>query len=206
MKRGKRALILAGVLAALVLVYAGVQKSVSQPETVTEESGTYALTAHTAEELTGLQWTNGDGEEQETLHFIKTGEEEQWQADGDETFPVEQDSVEKLAETLIALEADRKLENVENPGDYGLAEPAFSLAGGSSLCKKGKKKWQKNPSLAVEKTVFFLHFTDKSAIIYPITHLCRFARLCFALRRSDRAEATQRVDTTRRNPKWQLFP
>lgn len=45
MKRGKRALILAGVLAALVLVYAGVQKSVSQPETVTEESGTYALTA-----------------------------------------------------------------------------------------------------------------------------------------------------------------
>lgn len=71
MKRGKRALILAGVLAALVLVYAGVQKSVSQPETVTEESGTYALTAHTAEELTGLQWTNGDGEEQETLHFIK---------------------------------------------------------------------------------------------------------------------------------------
>lgn len=53
MKRGKRALILAGVLAALVLVYAGVQKSVSQPETVTEESGTYALTAHTAEELTG---------------------------------------------------------------------------------------------------------------------------------------------------------
>lgn len=127
MKRGKRALILAGVLAALVLVYAGVQKSVSQPETVTEESGTYALTAHTAEELTGLQWTNGDGEEQETLHFIKTGEEEQWQADGDETFPVEQDSVEKLAEALTALEADRKLENVENPGDYGLAEPAFSL-------------------------------------------------------------------------------
>ena len=54
MKRGKRALILAGVLAALVLVYAGVQKSVSQPENVTEESGTYALTAHTAEELTGL--------------------------------------------------------------------------------------------------------------------------------------------------------
>lgn len=127
MKRGKRALILAGVLAVLVLVYAGVQKSVSQPETVAEESGTYALTAHTAEELTGLQWTNGDGEEQETLHFVKTGEEEQWQADGDETFPVEQDSVEKLAETLTALEADRKLENVENPGDYGLAEPAFSL-------------------------------------------------------------------------------
>ncbi len=127
MKRGKRALILAGVLAVLVLVYAGVQKSVSQPETVTEESGTYALTAHTAEELTGLQWTNGDGEEQETLHFVKTGEEEQWQADGDETFPVEQDSVEKLAEALTALEADRKLENVENPGDYGLAEPAFSL-------------------------------------------------------------------------------
>lgn len=132
MKRGKRALILAGVLAALVLVYAGVQKSVSQPETVTEESGTYALTAHTAEELTGLQWTSGDGEEQETLHFVKTGEEEQWQVDGDETFPVEQDSVEGLAETLTALKADRKLENVEKPEDYGLLEPAFTLTAGWS--------------------------------------------------------------------------
>lgn len=133
MKRGKRALILAGVLAVLVLVYVGVQKDVSsQPETVTEESGSYPLTSHTAEELTGLQWTNGDGDEQETLHFVKTGEEEQWQVDGDETFPVEQDSVEGLAETLTALKADRKLENVEKPEDYGLLEPAFTLTAGWS--------------------------------------------------------------------------
>mgnify|MGYP002385508747 FL=1 len=130
MKRGKRALILAGVLAALVLVYAGVQKSVSQPETVTEESGTYALTAHTAEELTGLQWTSGDGEEQETLHFVKT--DGQWRVEGDEAFPVKQDSVEGLAETLTALKADRKLENVEKPEDYGLLEPAFTLTAGWS--------------------------------------------------------------------------
>lgn len=133
MKRGKRALILAGVLAVLVLVYVGVQKGVSsQPEAVTEESGSYPLTSHTAEELTGLQWTNGDGDEQETLHFVKTGEEEQWQVDGDETFPVEQDSVEGLAETLTALKADRKLENVEKPEDYGLLEPAFTLTAGWS--------------------------------------------------------------------------
>ena len=130
MKRGKRALILAGVLAALVLVYAGVQKSVSQPETVTEESGTYALTAHTAEELTGLQWTSGDGEEQETLHFVKT--DGQWRVEGNEAFPVKQDSVEGLAETLTALKADRKLENVEKPEDYGLLEPAFTLTAGWS--------------------------------------------------------------------------
>lgn len=130
MKRGKRALILAGVLAVLVLVYAGVQKSVSQPETVTEESGTYALTAHTAEELTGLQWTNGDGDEQETLHFVKT--DGQWRVEGNEAFPVKQDSVEGLAETLTALKADRKLENVEKPEDYGLLEPAFTLTAGWS--------------------------------------------------------------------------
>lgn len=130
MKRGKRALILAGVLAVLVLVYAGVQKSVSQPETVTEESGTYALTSHTAEELTGLQWTSGDGEEQETLHFVKT--DGQWRVEGNEAFPVKQDSVEGLAETLTALKADRKLENVEKPEDYGLLEPAFTLTAGWS--------------------------------------------------------------------------
>ena len=111
MKRGKRALILAGVLAVLVLVYVGVQKGgSSQPETVTEESGSYPLTSHTAEELTSLQWTSGDGEEQETLHFVKT--DGQWRVEGDEAFPVKQDSVEGLAETLTALKADRKLENV----------------------------------------------------------------------------------------------
>ena len=130
MKRGKRALILAGVLALLVLAYVGVQKSVSRPETVAEESGTYPLTSHTAEELTSLQWSSGDGEEQETLHFIKA--DGQWQADGDEAFPVKQDSVEALAETLTALEADRKLENVEKPEDYGLSKPSFSLTAGWS--------------------------------------------------------------------------
>lgn len=128
MKRGKRALILAGVLAVLVLVYVGVQKGVSsQPEAVTEESGSYPLTSHTAEELTSLQWTSGDGEEQETLHFVKT--DGQWRVEGDEAFPVKQDSVEGLAETLTA---DRKLENVEKPEDYGLLEPAFTLTAGWS--------------------------------------------------------------------------
>ena len=130
MKRGKRALILAGVLALLVLAYVGVQKSVSRPETVAEESGTYPLTSHTAEELTSLQWSSGDGEEQEALHFIKA--DGQWQADGDEAFPVKQDSVEALVETLTALEADRKLENVEKPEDYGLSKPSFSLTAGWS--------------------------------------------------------------------------
>ena len=131
MKRGKRALILAGVLAVLVLVYVGVQKGVSsQPETVTEESGSYPLTSHTAEELTSLQWSFGDGEEQETLHFVKT--DGQWRVEGDEAFPVKQDSVEGLAETLTALKADRKLENVEKPEDYGLLEPAFTLTAGWS--------------------------------------------------------------------------
>lgn len=128
MKRGKRALILAGVLAVLVLVYVGVQKGVSsQPEAVTEESGSYPLTSHTAEELTSLQWTSGDGEEQETLHFVKT--DGQWSVEGDEAFPVKQDSVEGLAETLTA---DRKLENVEKPEDYGLLDPAFTLTAGWS--------------------------------------------------------------------------
>ena len=131
MKRGKRALILAGVLAVLVLVYVGVQKGVSsQPEAVTEESGSYPLTSHTAEELTSLQWTSGDGEEQETLHFVKT--DGQWRVEGNEAFPVKQDSVEGLAETLTALKADRKLENVEKPEDYGLLEPAFTLTAGWS--------------------------------------------------------------------------
>lgn len=131
MKRGKRALILAGVLAVLVLVYVGVQKGVSsQPEAVTEESGSYPLTSHTAEELTSLQWTSGDGEEQETLHFVKT--DGQWRVEGNEAFPVKQDSVEGLAETLTALKADRKLENVEKPEDCGLLEPAFTLTAGWS--------------------------------------------------------------------------
>ena len=59
------------------------------------------------------------------MHFVKT--DGQWRVEGDEAFPVKQDSVEGLAETLTALKADRKLENVEKPEDYGLLEPAFTL-------------------------------------------------------------------------------
>ncbi len=98
---------------------------------MTEESGSYALTAHTAEELTGLQWTYGDGDEQETLHFVKTAD---GNGGGGRRRPSrwKQDSVEGLAETLTALKADRKLENVEKPEDYGLLEPAFTLTAGWS--------------------------------------------------------------------------
>ena len=64
------------------------------------------------------------------MHFVKT--DGQWHVEGNEAFPVKQDSVEGLAEALTALKADRKLENVEKPEDYGLLEPAFTLTAGWS--------------------------------------------------------------------------
>ena len=113
MKRGKRALILAGVLAVLVLVYVGVQKGVSsQPEAVTEESGSYPLTSHTAEELTSLQWTSGDGEEQETLHFVKT--DGQWRVEDGTVYTVADALSGDFSGSLLSFAQSEELPAVEN--------------------------------------------------------------------------------------------
>lgn len=121
MKRGKKSLLLAGALLVLIVAYVGAQNWSKTPETVQEESGEYALVSRKAEELVRLEWTT----EEESFAFAK--KDGVWEKEGEEGFPVKQEAVEALAETLAGLQAQRKLENVEKAEDYGFAQPSFSV-------------------------------------------------------------------------------
>lgn len=119
----KRSTKFISLLLVLVLLCGGYfyLQNVEKGAKVTEESGTYALTDHTVDALSGFSWTI-DG----TLcHFVQT--DSVWSNAEDADFPTDQDAVQKLADKLMALEADRRLEGVENPADYGLAEPSFTV-------------------------------------------------------------------------------
>lgn len=122
MKRSVKSILL---VAALVLLVGGYRLTqyLTQTSTVTEETGTFALTDRSEEELTGIAWS-ADGVD---YHFVV--EDDLWVNAEDADFPADQDSVQSLADKLYALEADRKLEDVQSAADYGLDEPAFTVTG-----------------------------------------------------------------------------
>lgn len=120
MKRLTKTLIL---LAALLLCAGGYYLLNQQGETatITEEAGTFALTAHLAQDLTGLKWRREDVD----YHFIK--ENDAWVNADNSAFPVNQAAVQSLADGLANLTATRKLEDVSDLNAYGLEEPAFTV-------------------------------------------------------------------------------
>ncbi len=120
MKRTKKMLLLLGVLALCIGGYYGAQM-LNTPAAVTEETGAFALTARTAEELTGLNWTANDTD------FAFTYSDGAWVKADEAAFPVNQDAVQELADTIIALTAARQLGGVTAPADYGLETPTFTV-------------------------------------------------------------------------------
>lgn len=120
MKRWVKSVLLLGVLVVLFASYFLVQQ-IGQRSQVQEAAETYAFTQQTSDALTGLAWGNGD----EEYHFVR--QEGAWVNAADDAFPVNQDAVQELADALLALEGTRKLENVENPADYGLDAPEFAV-------------------------------------------------------------------------------
>ena len=96
MKRGKKMLLL---LLALVLCaggYYGMQVASEQSATVAEETGSFALDEHSADQLSGLAWTTGE----ETFAF--TLADGAWTVDGNPAFPLNQEDVQNMADGLFA--------------------------------------------------------------------------------------------------------
>lgn len=120
MKRSAKTLIL---LVALLVCVGGyyLLNQTSETATVTEESGTFDLTIHLAEELTSLAWSR-DGVD---YHFTKA--DDTWANANNAAFPVDQTAVQALADDLADLTATRKLEDVQDLSAYGLEEPAFTV-------------------------------------------------------------------------------
>ena len=120
MKRSIKTFVLLMVLAALVGGYYMIQ-NMEQTTQVTEESGTFDLTAKTGDDLTGISWSLDSVD----YHFTKTDGE--WVNAADMAFPVEQDAIQTLADQLVNLTASRKLEDISDLAGYGLAEPVFTV-------------------------------------------------------------------------------
>ena len=121
MKRTKKMLLLLIVLVLCVGGYCGVQLLGSDPASVTEESGTFVLNSHTADDLTGLSWVDGDES------FAFTLSDGMWSVTADPAFPLNQEDVQSMADDLLALVGTRQLDGVTDLSAYGLAEPAFSV-------------------------------------------------------------------------------
>lgn len=120
MKRSVKAVAL---LAALAVLFGGyvLITNMNDKTQVTEQSGTFALTDKTAVDFSGIAWTNADA----SYHFVVSNDG--WRNADDDGFPVNQSAVQALADSLLALQANRKLENIGSLADYGLETPAFAV-------------------------------------------------------------------------------
>ncbi len=118
MKRGTKMMLLVLALAILLGGYVSVRQ-MNQTESVTETSGVFALTDKTDAEIASLRWTKGE----EAFSFVK--QDGQWMPAEEPAWPVQQDTLNALAERLLSLQGTRKLEDIKELSDYGLAEPAI---------------------------------------------------------------------------------
>lgn len=120
MKRSVKLILLALVLVALAACYALAVRTGDKPE-AGEETGSYPLSALTAEDMTALSWTY-DGE---SRRFEKNGSV--WVNADDASFPVNQQALGTMASRIAGLTAVRKLTDVEALSVYGLEEPVLRV-------------------------------------------------------------------------------
>lgn len=117
MKRLYKILLLCLVFALLLGGYALVLRMNARTVEVAEESGSFALIEREADALTGLRWGDCD--------FIR--QDGAWVNADDASFPVDQATMDDLAERFLTLEANRKLTDVVDVSVYGISEDSFSV-------------------------------------------------------------------------------
>ncbi|MBR5959458.1 MAG: DUF4340 domain-containing protein [Clostridia bacterium] len=135
----KRGLILTLMLCLAAVLAGGwflIQGSHAK-EKLQESSGDFHLTAGTLEELKGVSWTTDD----RTWRFTRN--DGVWETE-DCSGQVDQAVVQGLAERLVSLQANRKIENIDNLEGYGLDDPAITVTaewkgGGSTAYSMGEE-------------------------------------------------------------------
>ena len=83
MKRGKKLIVLAGALAAVLVLYLGVTlvtRHISDKNAVTETQGTFAATSFTADDIRSITWTNLGNE------YTISKTDDGWTLDGHDGF------------------------------------------------------------------------------------------------------------------------
>ena len=133
MKRSVKSLALLLVLCLFVGGYVLAQHLNQDTAQVSQTEGSFALTEHTADEISSLQYTRSEVD----YHFIHAGGEE-WQLADNAAFPLDADAVQTMADKLVSMKGVRKLTDGIVLSDYGLDTPAFTVtvnwSDGSSTC------------------------------------------------------------------------
>ena len=134
MKRGKKMILLLGLLCVLLGGYAMLGQ-MNETTTVSETKGDYPLWAD-GKTVSSLTWTKNS----ETFAFSMG--ESVWMKDDDSAFPVNQTAVQNLADKIEKLTAVSELTDVTKLEDYGLADPAFAVtvkdeSGGETVYSMG---------------------------------------------------------------------
>ena len=121
MKNRKKALIIAMIcLAAAAVLYLLVVK-MNQKEANSESDDSLVISSVDSGQITAISYEK-DGK---SLSFIK--EDGTWYDAEDKKFPVNQDSLTTMTNTLGAVSATRKLEKPEALSEYGLDSPVLTV-------------------------------------------------------------------------------
>ncbi len=122
MKKNKNILLLAGLLLILIGIYVGLQSwnknKEKQEAKKAEEETIYPVEA---EEITEICYTDGEN----TMSFQK--EDDTWYYEADKEIPMNQDTIQGIADTVMELTAVRELKTPDALEDYGLTEPQYTL-------------------------------------------------------------------------------
>ena len=158
MKRAKKMVLLLCVLAVMIGGYFGVQQ-LNRTESVLETADSFDLTAKAIGDLTGLSWTKD-----ETVYSF-VYDNDTWTTADQPSWPVLQSSVQTMAENLISLQANRKLENVKNLADYGLESPVFTV---TASWKDGTQTTYNMGDATPFADGYYLSISGQDGIIYTI--------------------------------------
>lgn len=121
MNRGKKLLILLGVLMLLAAATMAVRRLSPEEEEAVPEDTAETIFAVDADSVTTLAWTY----EGESLSFSRANGG--WAYDGDAAFPVDTSYLTAMLGTLTQVRANKTIPDVSDLSQYGLAEPVCSV-------------------------------------------------------------------------------
>lgn len=119
MKRGKKLIALCAVLVVLGLGYGLARTLNAEAE---EEDAGIPVAALESETVTALSWTSTDEGE-----VALTRTDDAWSLTDDDTFPLDQTTVEPLLSALTDITASQQLDSPESLTAYGLDDPALTI-------------------------------------------------------------------------------
>lgn len=119
MKRRMKMALMLGALVVLLGGYAFVNRMGNTTE-VSETEGVFPLWAE-GSEVTSLSW------EKDGVVYAFQKDEDGWMREGDDSFPVNQTVLSRLAERIESLTASRELTDISDLADYGLSDAAFAV-------------------------------------------------------------------------------